>query len=252
MDVNGSEPIKVPKAAALVAGRIRSQIVRGEIEEGAALPNESELMRFYDVSRPTLREALRILENESLIMVVRGARGGARVRRPDVAVAARYAALVLQAEGTMLADVFTARTTIEPAAARLLAEQRSPVAIEALRKLHDAELAVAHDPASFAMAAARFHEGVFEHAGSNTLTLIGRMMLQLVESNNRATMERLPRRTTTAASKDAIHEHERLIELIEAGDTAGAEAAWRSHMQQAAKVALKNLGSMTVVDLLER
>jgi DNA-binding FadR family transcriptional regulator len=250
--MNGSDPIKVPKAAALVASRIRSQIVRGDIEEGAALPNESELMRFYDVSRPTLREALRILENESLIMVARGARGGARVRRPDVAVAARYAALVLQAEGTMLADVFTARTTIEPAAARLLAEQRSPAAIDALRRLHDDELAVAQDPAAFALAAARFHEGVFEHAGSNTLTLIGRMLLQLVESNNQATMERLPRRTTAAAAKDAIHQHERLIELIEAGDTAGAEAAWRSHMQQAAKVALKNLGSMTVVDLLER
>ena len=77
-----NQPVKVPKAASLVAASLRRRIVLGDLGEGDALPNETELMRFYEVSRPTLREALRILETESLISVKRGARGGARVVRP--------------------------------------------------------------------------------------------------------------------------------------------------------------------------
>src|SRR3954453_17494755 len=115
---NGS--VRVPKAAELVADDLRRRIIRGELSEGHALPNETALMEYYDVSRPTLREALRVLESESLISVKRGARGGARVQVPNSSVATRHAALLLQLGGTTLEDVFAARRVIEPAAARML------------------------------------------------------------------------------------------------------------------------------------
>jgi len=118
-----SEPLmmRVPKTAELVASHIRGQIIRGELREDDALPPESELMAQFGVSRPTLREGFRILESEGLIVVRRGARGGARVRVPDHGVAARFAGLVLQYRGATLADVFDARTMIEAPAARMLA-----------------------------------------------------------------------------------------------------------------------------------
>ena len=76
--LRGGDKVRVPKVAELVAAEIRRLIVRGEVEEGAALLPESELMVEFGVSRPTLREAFRILESESLISVTRGSRGGAR------------------------------------------------------------------------------------------------------------------------------------------------------------------------------
>ena len=100
--------VRVPKTAELVASQLRRRIVRGELAEGAALPPESTLMEQFGVSRPTLREAFRVLESESLISVRRGAHGGARVHVPNGDVAARYAALVLEHRGTTLADLFTA------------------------------------------------------------------------------------------------------------------------------------------------
>src|SRR3954447_16285894 len=109
-----SQPVRIPKAAVIVAGEVRRRIVRGELKEGDALPSESELMQFFDVSRPTLREAMRILESESLIAVKRGAHGGARVQRPDMRVTARHAALLLQFDDTTLEDVFEARAIMEP------------------------------------------------------------------------------------------------------------------------------------------
>ena len=70
--------IRVPKTAELVADRLRRQIIRGELREGDSLPPEADLMAAYGISRPTLREAFRVLESEGLIDVHRGSRGGAR------------------------------------------------------------------------------------------------------------------------------------------------------------------------------
>ena len=73
--------LRVPKMAELVAGDLRRRILRGELVENDALPSESALMQRFGVSRPTLREAFRVLESESLISVRRGAHGGARCTR---------------------------------------------------------------------------------------------------------------------------------------------------------------------------
>src|SRR3954454_24717649 len=71
--VRGTEPGRCPvgrqvlvrKTAELVARSLRRQIISGELGQGEALPPESALMEQFGVSRPTLREAFRVLESES-------------------------------------------------------------------------------------------------------------------------------------------------------------------------------------------
>ncbi|MGZ5365488.1 MAG: FadR/GntR family transcriptional regulator, partial [Mycobacterium sp.] len=105
--------LREPKMADRVATVLRRMFIRGEITEGTMLPPESELMERFGVSRPTLREAFRVLESESLIEVQRGVRGGARVTRPRRETLARYAGLILEYEGVTLKDVYDARMTLE-------------------------------------------------------------------------------------------------------------------------------------------
>lgn len=76
-------PVHVPKAAELVAEALRGRILRRELVPGDRLPSESQLMSQYGVSRPTLREALRLLEAQELLEVRRGSRGGGVVRVPS-------------------------------------------------------------------------------------------------------------------------------------------------------------------------
>ena len=105
-----------------IADELRALIVGGELSEGDSLGHEPDLVERFGVSRPSLREALRILEAEGLITVVRGVLGGVVVHEPDERMTARAAALVLQARNVPLADVYDARSLIEPTAARVVAD----------------------------------------------------------------------------------------------------------------------------------
>ena len=75
MNSQGSA-VRVPKTAELVAQLLRQRIVRGDLHEGDTLAPEAALMTEFSVSRPTLREAFRVLESEGLINVHRGSRAG--------------------------------------------------------------------------------------------------------------------------------------------------------------------------------
>src|SRR4051812_44978410 len=137
-DADGNAPLRIPKMAELVSQRLRRQIVRADLSEGDALPSEAALMAQFGVSRPTLREAFRVLESEGLISVRRGAHGGARVQTPNGDIAARYAGLVLEFRGTTLEDVYDARNILEPPCAAMLANKRTQADLKRLRAVHDA------------------------------------------------------------------------------------------------------------------
>ena len=138
----GTTPTAKPlKAAETVAAELRRQIVTGRLKPGDKLHPENVLQAEFDVSRPTLREALRLLESESLITISRGKHGGARVGTVDLASAARQVGVFLQIERVTLADVWLARTIIEPPAAALLAQSRNEAAFAEL----EANIAAARD-----------------------------------------------------------------------------------------------------------
>lgn len=80
-------------------------------------------MEHFQVSRPTLREAVRVLESDQLVEVRRGSRTGAHVRVPGPQIVARPACLLLELSGATLADVTTARIAIETPAAKLPADE---------------------------------------------------------------------------------------------------------------------------------
>ena len=71
------KPVDVPKASDVLARELRERILSGELVEGTALPAERELVKQTQMSRATVREALRILEVQNLVRVRAGRAGGA-------------------------------------------------------------------------------------------------------------------------------------------------------------------------------
>ncbi|MEZ5143504.1 MAG: GntR family transcriptional regulator [Acidimicrobiales bacterium] len=164
-----------------IADELRALIVSGELAEGDQLGHEPELVERFGVSRPSLREALRILEAEGLITVVRGVRGGVIAHEPDERMTARTAATVLQARNVPLADVFEARALLEPLAARTIASsRRRRSAVSELRDLIDDEAAAIEDPEAFGRTAGAFHERLVALAGNQTLTIVAEMLNEIL------------------------------------------------------------------------
>lgn len=225
------------RAAEQVAGYIRNAIVRGELTPNDSLPPEAKLMELFSVSRPTLREAVRILEGENLIRVSRGPRGGAKVRPFTPDPAARAIGQTLQASHTRLEDIFNARRMIEPSAAGMAAATNPIQASLALRKQIIAEYkSLAEPPSRRAHSMSAFHILIVEVSGNRTLALIGRALQQIILTHvnlldfSGLTPEQLDLRE--AHARDALQSHERLADLIEEGDSVGAEAHWRAHMDR--------------------
>ena len=97
------------KVSHLLAADLRRQILNGELAADQQLPSEPDLIARLQISRDTLREALRILESQQLLEVKRGRGGGAVVRRPGLQAVGRYVALLLQLRRTTLAHLEEAR-----------------------------------------------------------------------------------------------------------------------------------------------
>ena len=242
--------VRVPKTAELVAAHLRRQIVRGELTEGDALPPETELMEQFGVSRPTLREAFRVLEAESLITVRRGSRGGARVHLPDSSVAGRYAGILLQVRGATLDDVFIGRLVIEPAAAKLAASRPDGEAVPPLRAALDAEAALTHDR-HFAHASNAFHDTLVAVSASHTLQVLYSTIKEVVTSTvSHFLVAPYAGKDQPAENERAVRAHAKLVDLVAAGDAAGAEAFWAAHMEIVRRLFLDVYGSATVVELL--
>jgi DNA-binding FadR family transcriptional regulator len=243
--------VRVPKTAELVASQLRRRIVRGELAEGDALPPESTLMEQFGVSRPTLREAFRVLESESLISVRRGAHGGARVHVPNGDVAARYAALVLEHRGTTLADLFTARSIIEPSCAELLATRRTTEDIAELRAALTTDAATHDDPATAIRIHMAFHDAVVRASRNETLIVLTDMLRHIIGlANEEHVIEDAGSPDTQRAFRRGHRAHQRLVELIEEGDAPAAKELWRKHLAGAEDYLLEGAANQTVLDLL--
>src|SRR5438477_2885610 len=250
--------LRAPKTAELIAADLRRQIVRGDLTSGATLPPEVQLMEQYGVSRPTLREAFRILETESLITVRRGSRGGAQVLTPDTSVAARYVGLLLQLQDTTIDDVYEARMVAEPYCARLLARRRSKqdladlrTCIEDLRQVVEAGPKAVPDPGRWSGLTYRFHELLVERAGNRTVAVQAAVLQDIVATRLRLTVAlSFSESENPARFRRVIRSYEKFVRLVEERDADGAEEHWRRHMVEAAKFLFRNdTRSRPVVEL---
>lgn len=250
--------IRIPKTADLVAAYIRNLIIRGELKEGDFLQPEAQLMERFTTSRPTLREAFRILENERLISVTRGSRTGAQVHRPSVDNVARYAGFALQADGATLGDLYQVRLAIEPFAARLAAVNSTKATVDKLRKEIAAieERLSADDVDEYVKLITRFHQSIVDIAGNKTLRLMSLLLQGVIEKHQSRikgspTIVRMKGESRAKLYRASMKSLGKLVDLIAAKDGAGAEAHWRSHVEAGNDLWVSGYDQTTIVDVLE-
>ncbi|KUI29250.1 FadR/GntR family transcriptional regulator [Mycobacterium sp. GA-2829] len=246
-----SDAISHPTAGQLVADNIRRKIILGEFHDGDFLPNEAQLLAQYGVSRPVLREAIRILQSESLLTIRRGSKGGARVNAPRPEPVARQAGGLLQYGHTTVFDVFRARAIIEPPAVRLLAENATQTTIQRLREALELESNTINDSRRWGKVHADFHTLVVELSGSNTLALFANIMSEITTAHTQAVWQHAGDELQKRSDSELAHRvHRKLVRLVEDGKAADAELLWRRHLEETTEKMLKNQGQRELLDLI--
>ncbi|KZM50510.1 FadR/GntR family transcriptional regulator [Labrenzia sp. OB1] len=209
--------------------KILAKIMDGDIPVGGKLPTEQTLSEELGVSRPVLRQALKQLREDDVVVSRQGS-GSYVKRRPEGAV--RDFAPV-----GSIADIqrtFEFRAAIEGEAAFLAAERRSEDDLAELRNalleldrcIENGELGVAADEA--------FHVAVC-NAADNKYFVAARSSMK----SNILTGMNLTRNLTLTKPQDRLKlvqsEHYSIFEAIEKSDRKGARKAMRSHVENARK-----------------
>src|SRR5712691_7941932 len=126
---------KPSRVSATIARRIQKQITEGKLAPGEKLPAERDLARRLSVSRVSVREAYRSLEELGLLITKRGAEGGAFITDVDHEPVTRSLSLMLRLGRTSHEELTEARLLLEPPIARLAAERADAADIERLADL---------------------------------------------------------------------------------------------------------------------
>ncbi|HEY2089174.1 MAG TPA: FadR/GntR family transcriptional regulator [Mycobacterium sp.] len=227
------KPVDVPKASDVLARELRERILSGELVEGTALPAERELVKQTQMSRATVREALRILEVQNLVRVRAGRAGGAFVQRPTTNGMASSVSMLIRGQRIKLEDLMETREALEPFCAESAARKRTDDDLELLDRANEEIADPDADLSTFLQSNLDWHVGVamashnelligFMTALSNAI-YAGTENAAFVDENVRIVTARAHRSITTAIrSRDA--------------DTAGRRM--RRHVHSYAKAAL--------------
>jgi DNA-binding FadR family transcriptional regulator len=225
--------LRAPKTSELIADWVRDYIRRNRLNPGDPLPTEEELKRRFAASRPTVREAMRILEVRQLVRITRGATGGARYHVPAAGMVAEHIGIYLEAHRATQGDLTVARLSIEPSIIGFVAESAAMRDIVRLQAAVDRQAGLVHDQAGFAEAHEAFYGVLADICENITLAMLVRILRELMHAQMETMGNSLMFEGESALKdrRDHVRAKSRLMEFLRVRDRDGAEKWWRRHLR---------------------
>ncbi|GAA1060862.1 FadR/GntR family transcriptional regulator [Agromyces bracchium] len=214
---------------ATVADAVLDAIVRGDLAPGDSLPSEAELGGIHDVSRITVREAIKTLQAQGVVRVENGR--GSYVNPIDEWVSLDAVLRVTSAGGrddTVAVQLIEVRRMLETGAAALAASrcddddlERLAACVAEMRRAHDAG-----EVPEFVRADLEFHDIILGASGNVFLRVLFEPLARVL-AERRAQTSRVPE-----IQAHAIDEHARVLEALRTGDAEASRRAMDRHMDQ--------------------
>jgi GntR family transcriptional regulator, transcriptional repressor for pyruvate dehydrogenase complex len=208
-----------------VAAEIRAHVSRARLRPGDRLGREEDLARQFGVSRPTLREALRLLASSHLIRASKGRGGGIFVAAtPEEGIARSVSASVadmLSADIVDIDELIESRLLLEVPIAGLAAQRATDADVADLRRIVSQAPASWEDVGNIDDA---FHSRIAEIAGNRLVGAFVTWVAEVLQPSVREIIE-------PAMVEDiVVAQHADIVRAIERGDPDAAERAMREHL----------------------
>jgi DNA-binding FadR family transcriptional regulator len=215
-----------PPAYQLLAEDLRGRITSGRLRPGERLPTEPELCVQSGVSRSTVREALRLLASQHLIVTTRGVTGGSYVAAPSPATLAESLTggvrMLLACTPVGVDELMEVREMLEIPAVGLAARRRTA---GDLAVLTGAMFDPVNDDVPTKLAAHRaFHAALAGATGNPVYELLARPLYAV--GNEAALAERASMKMWRTVDT----EHREILRAVIDQDVAAAEQATRTHL----------------------
>lgn len=227
------QPIKRDRLYQGIVAQIEALLERGELRPGDQLPPERQLAEQFQVSRASVREALRSLELLGIVETRAG--GGTFVHQAQPGDLVRPLSSLI-ARGHTVADVIDVRGLIEPAVAERAARNITAEEIAELREIIAGQERKVAAGEAYAEEDTRFHE-LIGQASRNELLVT---MLGVIWDVLRASREEWLQ--TQQRAHASLAAHRRIVAALEAGDPAAAREAAADHIHAVGQGILKLIG----------
>ncbi len=212
--------------------QIVKQIRTGRLQPGDKLPGEKALAEEFQVSRPSVREALRMLETVGVVEVRRG-KGCYVLQSPDGTDMSSVWLSWLSMFKTEVLALLEVREAIEGQVAALAARRASPEHLAELAKIVEEGTRFMEEglltPEAAHRLDVRFHEVMGRACGNPFLIQLQAGVDGAIVANRRAVME-IPRRMV-----QSIEEHKGIFQAVKSGDGEKAREVMVAHVQLTAK-----------------
>lgn len=207
-----------------VVSQIHELIREGKFKAGDQLPSERELAETFKVSRTSLREALRALETEGLV-VSRTGTGTFVADLPIESLVAPLATLLIE-EKSALADIFEMRKLIEPHIASMAAERATKRDIERMRRILEKQREEIHRGSTGVEEDAEFHFSIGRATQNQALEKLVSGLMDILSHSREESLQTPGRRMASLES------HHKILSAIEAHDKEKARQAMLRHIEQ--------------------
>jgi GntR family transcriptional regulator, sialic acid-inducible nan operon repressor len=232
MTAFSAEPIQRRRLYEDVMVRIMAAIKEGSMRAGDALPSERELMTFYNVGRPAIREALQNMARIGLVELNPGER--AKVAAPSFTNLMQTVDLttsgILRNSDKSLKDLKEARLLFEIQMVRLATERASQDDIERLEQRHLAHVASLSNLSQFARCDMAFHREIAQITGNSIFPALSESLITWLSEF----YQHLVR--VQGAEVITLAEHAEILAGVKSGNADRAEQAIRTHLTRANKL----------------
>lgn len=227
------EPIRRSRLYQGIVEQIESLLERGQLHPGDQLPPERALADQFQVSRASVREALRTLELLGAVETRAG--GGTFVRQVAPDDLARPLQSLIS-RGHSIAEVIEFRGVVEPAIAALAATRITPEQSAELRDLLAAQQRKVSAGEPYVDEDIRFHEVIGDAAGNELLTTILGVIWDVLRASREQWLQ------TNARAHASLEAHQRIYDALAKHEASAARAASAEHIKAVGEGILKLLG----------
>lgn len=232
-------PVKSRRAFEEVIDQLEAALFDGQLTAGARLPPEREFAAALGVSRPSLREALRVLEALEIVDVHRGPAGVVLRSEPGDAFAQilRLHLALGHYPGDSIVEL---RCILESWAFAETARRQDPELLEELADLLGRMAEASTEPARYHVLDVQFHSAVVDRCGNGLVAVVSRGCRTVISQSmvDRVRPDHWPER-----ARLLTREHERLYESIKHGQTETAAELVERHIRKWTAIAVGRPGS---------